>query len=449
MSGGVDSSVTAYLLKNQGYEVEGVSFILYEARLKKTFTRCCSIEAINDAKRTAEHLGIKHTAIDLRDEFMEKVIEPFIEAYSQGITPNPCILCNKHIKFPYLLKTADEKGAEFIATGHYARVERSQESAPLERDFLTGSGVRSQESDETHMLINQHIGEKKCHSCPRLQPSGVNSSRNPETKELDSRLHGNDGLGEFSDEEKIFLKKGIDPKKDQSYVLYVLRQEELGRLKLPLGEKTKDKVREIAKRLNLPAAKRPESQEICFIEDKNYFKFLENLAEHNEGDVIDIETGNVLGRHKGVHLYTIGQRKRLGIATGRPLFVAKIDPSKNAVYVGPRESAMIKEFVVEDVNWLIKSAEEQKSRRAEVQKCGSAEAESQKNLLLVTRYSLPPFRASVKVRSMMKDEPASISIIDNNTVRIIYDEPQWAPAPGQSAVFYDGDIVIGGGVISA
>lgn len=354
MSGGVDSSVTAYLLKEQGYNVEGISFILYEARLKNTFTGCCSIEAINDARRTAEHMGVRHVAVDLRNEFIQKVIEPFIEAYSEGITPNPCILCNKYIKFPYLLKMADERNANFIATGHYARVEKSQQSA-----------VGSQQSDE----------------------------------------------------EKIFLKKGVDPKKDQSYVLYVLRQEELSRLKLPLGEKRKDEVRGIARHLNLPAAKRPESQEICFIEDRNYFKFLEHLTESKEGPIIDVETGNVLGSHKGLHLYTIGQRKRLGIATGKPLFVTKIDPSINAIYVGPREAAMMKEFVVKDVNWL--SLQE----------------------------GLEHFGATVKVRSMMKDEPATISILDDNMATVIYDEPQWAPAPGQSAVFYNGDVVMGGGVI--
>jgi len=366
MSGGVDSSVTAYLLKNQGYEAEGVSFILYEARLKKTFAGCCSIEAINDAKRTAEHIGIRHAAVDLRDEFMVHVIEPFVEAYSKGITPNPCILCNRYIKFPHLLKIANERNADFIATGHYARIVRSQES-----------GVRS----------------------------------------------------------KNLLKKAIDAKKDQSYVLYVLKTEELNRLILPLGEKTKEEVREIARGLNLSAAKRPESQEICFIEDRNYFKFLENLTEQREGDIIDIETGNILGRHKGLHVYTIGQRKRLGIAAGKPLFVAKIDPAKNAVYVGPRETARMREFVVKDINWLKDSDKLQAT---------SNELEDNN---ISPKNSLLSFRATVKVRSMMKDEPAAISILDSDMVKVIYDEPQWAPAPGQSAVFYNGDVVIGGGVI--
>lgn len=373
MSGGVDSSVTAHLLKEQGYVVEGVSFILYEARLKTTFTGCCSIKAINDAKRTAEHLGVKHSSVDLRDEFMEMVIEPFISAYSKGITPNPCILCNKHIKFPHLLKVADEKGFDFIATGHYARVIRAEEQECRGSEVFTSK-------------------------LPHFQAS--------------------------------VLKKGIDSKKDQSYVLYILKKEYLDRLKLPIGEKRKDEVREIARTLNLPAAKRPESQEICFIEDRNYFKFLENIAKSTEGPIIDVETGNILGRHKGVHLYTVGQRKRLGIATGKPLFITKMDSSNNAIYVGPKEAAMMKEFVVDDVNWLIKSVA--------MQKCRSANFNA---------FELSRLRATVKVRSTMRDEPATISILDNNMVKVIYDEPQWAPAPGQSAVFYEGDIVVGGGII--
>lgn len=345
MSGGVDSSVTAYLLKRQGYEVEGVSFILYEARLKNLFTGCCSIEAIKDAERTAKYLGVKHSSVDLRNEFIEKVINPFVGAYSKGITPNPCILCNRYIKFPYLLKIADEIGAEFIATGHYAQIVRS------------------------------------------------------------------------------LLKKGIDTKKDQSYVLYVLRREDLNRLKLPLGEKTKDEVREIAKMLDLPAAKRPESQEICFIEDRNYFRFLEGLTDIKEGPIIDIKTGDILGRHRGIHLFTIGQRKRLGIAAGKPLYVARIDISENAVYVGPKESAMVQKFMVEDINWMMSEFRIQNSE-------------------------FRSFRASVKVRSTMRDEPATVVILNEDKVSVIYDEPQWAPAPGQSAVFYEGDTVIGGGVIS-
>lgn len=377
MSGGVDSSVTACLLREQGYEVEGLSFILYEARLKNTFPGCCSVESIRDAGRTAERIGVPHTAMDLRDEFMTYVIEPFIEAYARGVTPNPCILCNRHIKFPFLLRQAGERGAEFIATGHYARVKDSEE--------LT---VRSNELSVT--------GED-------------NSSR---------------------------LLKGIDSGKDQSYVLYVLRPGELSRLVLPLGEKRKDEVRKIARALDLPAAKRPESQEICFIEDRNYSKFIDKLLpeERGAGRIIDIIDGKVLGMHKGIHTYTIGQRKGLGISSPEPLYVVRIDTGSNSVYVGPRDAAMMKEFVVEEVNWLSPPITHFTPPFPPLGKGGMGGVAS--------------FRASVKVRSMMKDEAATITILDHRTVKVVFDEPQWAPAPGQSAVFYDGDVVMGGGVIT-
>jgi tRNA-specific 2-thiouridylase len=340
MSGGVDSSVTAHLLREQGWEVEGVSFILYEARLKNTFTGCCSVEAINNAQRTAEQLGVRHSRLDLRNEFMEKVIEPFIDAYAQGITPNPCILCNRFIKFPYLLKIASEKNAEFIATGHYARAEDGE------------------------------------------------------------------------------LLKGRDVGKDQSYFLYILSRGALSRLILPLGEMRKDKVREIARGLHLPAAERPESQEICFIGDKNYFTFIDQLlsGEREPGPIVDIESKKVVGMHKGIYAYTVGQRKGLNVSSPVPLYVVKIEPRSNTVYVGPRDAVMHREIVLKDVTWLVPKHGE--------------------------------FRATVKVRSMMKDEPATISLTDRAEARIVFDEPQWAPAPGQSAVLYDGDLVVGGGVIS-
>ncbi len=353
MSGGVDSSVTAHLLKQAGMEVEGLSFILWEARNRDNFTTCCSLDAVNGASRTAEVMGIKHSAVDVRDEFIEKVIEPFVEAYTKGFTPNPCILCNKYIKFPFLLKEAEKRGAEYIATGHYAIVERSRQLSAV------------------------------------------------------SYQHGR---------EKIFLKKGIDPKKDQSYVLYVLKQTELNRLLLPLGEYKKEDVRGIARKLRLDAAERPESQEICFIEDKNYFKFIEKLSPiaGKPGPVID-KQGKVLGTHRGVYCYTIGQRKGLGISSPEPYYVIKIDILNNTIYVGSQKDAKIGEIFVDDLNWIINP---------------------ESNL----------FKATVKVRSMMQDKPASVEIM-NHKVRVVFDEPQWAPAPGQSAVFYDGDKVIGGGII--
>ncbi len=346
MSGGVDSSVTAYLLKERGYEVEGVSFILYEARLRRSpsyrHALCCSIEAIKEAALTASQLGISHTIVDLREEFIERVINPFIEAYAKGLTPNPCILCNKYIKFPHLMRIADERGAYFIATGHYARI----------RDSM--------------------------------------------------------------------LLKGIDEKKDQSYVLYVLGTDILKRLLLPLGDKKKSEVREIARTLGLAATRRPESQEICFIEEKRYGDFIANFIKPEEGPVIELKTGRILKTHRGIIYYTVGQRRGLGISSKEPLYVIKIDPNKKALYVGTKEEAYRRELIVDDLN-IIQPSYIDKSL----------------------------FRATVKIRSTMKDEPATI-YAEGNThrrYRIVFDRPQWAPAPGQSAVFYEAETVIGGGTI--
>jgi tRNA-specific 2-thiouridylase len=350
MSGGVDSSVCAHLLKEEGHEVEGVSFVLWEARDRTDAALCCSFEARDSAGQTAAALGVSHRAIDVRGAFFEAVIHPFVEAYKKGITPNPCILCNRYIKFPYLMRAADEAGAKYIATGHYAKVERGQGPG--------GRGLRTE----------------------------------------------------------AFLRKGIDRKKDQSYVLYVLKEDQLDRLLLPLGDYTKNDVRQAARSLSLPAADRPESQEICFIEDRNYGGFLERFAPEVAlpGPIIGAG-GDVIGTHKGICFYTIGQRKGLGIPSPQPHYVRKIDPVRNIVYVGSREQAMSDRVVVGDINWLLEP-----SGRA--------------------------FRASVKVRSMMEARAAELAISDDS-VQVIFDEPLWAPAPGQSAVFYDGDVVLGGGII--
>ncbi len=351
MSGGVDSTVTAHLLKQQGFEVEGLSFVLWEARNRSGLKTCCSLEVVNSASKAAEELGIRHTAVDARGEFIEKVIGPFVEAYTRGVTPNPCILCNRYIKFPFLLREAEKRGAEYIATGHYAKVVQSSEAL----DPLLGTPCSS-------------------------------------------------------------LRKGIDPKKDQSYVLYMLGRDALGRLLLPLGDYKKDDIRTIARSLNLAAADRPESQEICFIEDKNYFRFIEKLspAAGQPGPILDTK-GKLLGTHKGIYCYTIGQRKGLGLSSLEPYYVIKIDTVRNAIYVGPQEEAKIRSFFVEDVNWILAPE---------------------------GRF----FRSAVKVRSMMEARPAAVEIL-NGGVRVVFDGPQWAPAPGQSAVFYNGDIVLGGGVI--
>jgi tRNA-specific 2-thiouridylase len=366
MSGGVDSSVTAYLLKKQGYDVEGVSFLMQAAGKAPSCRPCCSLDSMESAARNARALGIPHSTIDVRDAFHTKVIEPFIDAYMKGLTPNPCLLCNRFIKFPYLIAKADEQGAEFIATGHYARVE-------------TGTSAVNQ-------LISPYF----------------------------------------------ILKKGIDPKKDQAYFLYALRQEELKRLLLPLGFYKKEEVRQLAQQLKLPAADSAESQEICFIEDSKYLAFIEKHAPAAEktGPIVDMNS-KVIGTHKGIYGYTIGQRKGMGIASPEPLYVADIDVPSNTIFVGPRDAAMTKEFAVGDINWLNPMLPLGRSNEEDF-----------------------AFRASVKVRSAMREEPATLFLEARgkgqgarDIIRVVFDAPQWAPAPGQSAVFYDGEAVIGGGVI--
>jgi tRNA-specific 2-thiouridylase len=360
MSGGVDSSVTAYLLKKQGYDVEGISFRLYDPDIREDCIACCSLRSIEEALETARHLGIPHSIIDAREDFVKKVINPFLSAYMNGSTPNPCILCNRHIKFPLLIKEADSKGAGFIATGHYARIDKLQN--------------------------------------------------------YDSGM--------------LCLKKGVDPKKDQSYFLYVLNQEILGRLILPLGTFTKDAVRKMAADLKLPAAEKNESQEICFIEDGNYIKFIERHSSLSAvpGPIIGMD-GKVIGTHKGIFAYTIGQRKGMGISSPEPLYVLRIDIEHNTIYAGPCEAAKKQEFLVRDLNWIVPSFINETAGR--------------KNT----------FKTTVKVRSTMKDKPATIyfppvsSSSSFDSVRVVFDETQWAPAPGQSAVLYNEDIVIGGGII--
>ncbi|NOY65756.1 MAG: tRNA 2-thiouridine(34) synthase MnmA [Nitrospirae bacterium] len=350
MSGGVDSSVTAYLLKRQGYDVEGISFILFETRGRKDPRACCSLEAINNAFLSAQKVGIPHSAVDLRDEFIEYVIEPFIKSYVEGKTPNPCILCNLYIKFPYLLKEADKRGAEFIATGHYARVLRTK-------------------------------GE-------------------------------------------CYLQKGVDPSKDQSYFLYVLDKATLRRLLLPLGEYKKEDVRNLARSLELPSAKRPESVEICFVENRDYSSLIRTIAPDavREGPIIGPD-GSQIGTHDGVFNYTIGQRRGLNIAYSEPLYVARIDAEHNTIYVNTRDRLFTQEVSVDKLNWIGAPG--------------------------LFRNTTPPeqeLKVTAKVRSMMQDEPATL-YPESSRWKLVFDEPQWPPAPGQAAVFYHEDFLIGGGEI--
>jgi len=351
MSGGVDSSVAAYLLKEKGVQVTGLSFELWDRRDLQASNVCCSVETIELARSVAHRLGIEHHTVDVRDAFYRQVIESFCEAYLGGFTPNPCILCNKHIKFHFLLKKAEELGADYVATGHYARIEKAD-----------------------------------------VRESGTPA--------------------------RFLLKKGVDSRKDQSYVLYVMKQEELSKTIFPLGGLTKEKTRETARKIGLETAMRPESQEICFVGDETYTDFIRRFSPESlkPGLIIDAG-GTVIGEHRGIAFYTIGQRKRLGISSLKPRYVVHIDRLKNIIVAGPREDAMKNNFRVTALNWI------------------AVDAPSN------------PLRAHIKVRSTMKAVPATIIPEKEGSVFVEFDEPQWAPAPGQSAVFYNDDIVIGGGII--
>ncbi len=350
MSGGVDSSVTAALLKEQGYEVIGVTMNLWPSEsfssLTNKYDSCCGLKAMVDATQVAIKLNISHYIADFREIFKRTVIEDFCKEYFQGRTPNPCIRCNQYIKFGALLERAKKLKADFIATGHYARIEYDQKR----RRYL--------------------------------------------------------------------LRKGVDSKKDQSYVLYVMTQEHLSKTLMPLGNLTKNEVRKIAKKLNLPVAKKAESQEICFIPDNNYPLFLEkiNPGLAQPGPIIN-KKGEILGQHKGIIYYTIGQRKGLGISSERPLYVISIDEKSNTIVVGNKEEVYRKEFIVDQINWIIQEKREK------------------------------PFKAKVKIRYIHPESEAKIIPLSYDIVYVKFSKPQRAITPGQSAVFYDRDLVIGGGII--
>jgi tRNA-specific 2-thiouridylase len=344
MSGGVDSSVSAYLLKEQGYNVVGVTFQLWEQRGRKNHKICCSVEASDDARRVCDNISIEHISIDVREVFANYVIEKFCDSYTQGFTPNPCIDCNNYIKFTALMKKAQEIGADKIATGHYART------------------------------------------------------------------------GRFCD--RTFLLKGRDERKDQSYVLYVLKQKELSVVTFPVGEYLKDEIRMFAKDAQLGIDQKGESQDICFVGHRDYADFIKELYPEmaQKGPIVD-KKGVVLGEHSGIASYTIGQRKGLGLAQSDPLYVIDIDSKNNTLIVGKRDDALKKTITVSELNWILGQAPDE------------------------------PLRVRAKIRSTMTDVPAAVIPQGSGRVKVDFEEPQWAPAPGQSAVFYHNEVVIGGGKI--
>jgi tRNA-specific 2-thiouridylase len=354
MSGGVDSSLAAALLQEQGYDLIGVTMGLY-CGTRAAESGCCSLNAAADAKKIADQLGFSHYTVNFKDNFQKLVIDDFINEYRQGRTPNPCIRCNQFIKFDLLLQKAKELGAEFIATGHYARIQPPTPLSPS--PLLRGKGI------------------------------------------------GDRG---------IKLLKGKDLKKDQSYVLYRLTQEQLAHIMFPLGEMTKDKVREKAKELGLPVADKPESQEICFVEDDDYGRFIrENAPELvKPGPIVDLQ-GKEVGRHEGIAFYTIGQRKGIGHHRGEPKYVIGIDPKRNAVIIGTDEETLKSELAATDLTFISGAV------------------------------PTGPLVISAKIR-YNSSEAAATLYPDG---KVVFDKPQRAVTPGQSVVFYKGDEVLGGGII--
>jgi tRNA-uridine 2-sulfurtransferase len=360
MSGGVDSSAAAAILKAQGHELVGFTMQLWNQRRGISVdengeplpSRCCSLDDVYDARRVAEELAFPFYVLNLEKEFERDVVQPFVSSYLQGETPIPCVACNSRLKFASLDKLASSLGCEKVATGHYARV-----------DFYEGTS--------RHRLL-----------------------------------------------------RGLDPQKDQSYFLWELTQDQLSRALFPLGESSKSDARQSARDHHLAVSEKKESQEICFVPDGDYAGFIDRYLEAEAqadrlpgaGEIVTSQ-GTVLGTHTGIHRYTIGQRRGIGIAESRPLYVLKIDAGTNRVVVGHTDELLSHKFTAADVNWI------------------------------AFDHLREPVRAEVRVRYRHTAAPATITPLDCNHARIEFDDPQRAITPGQATVFYRGDEVLGGGWI--
>jgi tRNA-specific 2-thiouridylase len=374
MSGGVDSSATAALLLEQGYEVIGITLKLWpQDCVNRAEDKCCGPQAVTDARAVCHKLGVPYYLIDEAAEFQKHVIQYFADEYKAGRTPNPCVMCNQNLKFGRLIDRADQLGAQYIATGHFARVERVENT----------SEARSSGRE----------------SAPSLSPES--QSR------LTSAATG-----------RYLLKRGCDLKKDQSYFLFSLRQDQLARALFPLGEKTKSDTREVARHCQLKTADKEESMEICFVPDKDYGKFLReaNLARHHRGEIVDLH-GRVLGHHDGIEFYTIGQRKGLGITTAKPVYVIELDVENNRVVVGDDSALDRDEFTVERCNWI------------------------------PFEDLAAPAEVMAKIRYNHPGTAATLTPLGPGRARVKLHEPQRAITPGQAAVFYQDDLVVGGGWI--
>ena len=347
MSGGVDSSVAAAMLAEQGHDVIGLSMQLYDQRGGETFGSCCTLDDLYDARRVAAAIGFPHYIMNFERQFQETVISNFVSEYAAGRTPLPCAHCNSDLKFATLLERARGLGAEQVATGHYARVER-------------------------------------------------------------------DDAGRW------LLKRSADADKDQSYFLFSLVQEQLASALFPVGDLSKPQVRDHARRLALNVADKPDSQEICFVPDGDYAAFVARRApDVDRGGVILDEAGHRIGAHGGVHRFTVGQRKGLGLSAPAPLYVLKIDAEAGAVTVGPRAALDAPTLAATEVNWI--AIDPPSEWRA----------------------------AAAQIRHRHRAAPGRVRAVEPGRAEFVFDEPQSAVTPGQAVVFYDGEVVLGGGWISA
>ena len=346
MSGGVDSAVSAHLIK-QEHEALGVTMKLHDESDNLIYgeNSCCSNQDIADAKSVCDLVGIPHEVHDFSASFKECVIKDFIDSYKNGSTPNPCVVCNRKIKFEALLKMALERGYDAIATGHYARIEKREDG-------------------------------------------------------------------------RYLLKKALDLTKDQSYVLYSLTQHQLSHTIFPLGRMTKQDARELAEKIGFTNARKHDSQDICFVPDGNYVSFIERTTgeKFKKGNFVDLN-GNILGKHEGIIKYTIGQRKGLGIAFGEPIYVIKKDVINNTVILGRNSDLFGTTLTANNIN------------------------------LISCDKITEPMRVKAKIRYNQKEQPATVIQLDDDRIQVIFDEPQRAITKGQSVVLYDGDIVVGGGII--
>lgn len=354
MSGGVDSSVAAVLLKEQGYDVIGITMKTWDYQISGGNTHketgCCSLDSINDARSIAIKHGFPHYIIDFREDFGDEVIHNFVDEYMAGRTPNPCVLCNTKVKWNSMLKKALNLGADFIATGHYAKIRYENER------------------------------------------------------------------------QRWILSKGKDQNKDQTYVLWGISQAALSKTLLPLSDLTKPEVRQLATEFGLKTANKPESYEICFIPDNDYNRFLKDyvpgLTDSIKGGKVMTKEGDVLGEHDGYPFYTIGQRRGLNVAVGKPIYVTDIKPKENIVVVGDEHDLLTTRVIA-----------------------------SQFNLIAYSEIPEAGLKTTAKIRYKDKADPATIKQINDHSVEIIFEQPKRAITPGQSVVFYEGDDLVGGAII--